>query len=366
MTKKHQYQNSMLQQGFSLIELMIALTLSTVVIGSVFSAFFNAKQTERLAHSLSRLQESGRFSLDYLAREIRMTGYLGCATAAGVNLNINAVNAPAGGLLGNELIGYEAPATSWWSTTQYDISGTLEIRTPKLGSDIINIKRATRIDGTLTGNLTQNNANITTSGDVTEYVQNNDLVLISDCVNADLFAATNVTITSGETLIVHAVGTDGNTVPQLANIYDDQASLYQFSSISYFVSDTGRDNSRGEPIYALYQANETFDAAEFNSQEIVEGVESMQILYGERSTNGNIDFVKASDVGTWADVTTIKIALMLTSNDSVRQSYDTNSYELLDVTSANTNAGSTASVNTHSEDKRLRQIFTSSTVLRNR
>jgi len=355
------------QHGFSLIELMIALVLSTVLIGGVFTTFFNAKQTDRFAQSLSRLQESGRFSLDYLAREIRMTGYLGCASATGVNLNINAVNAPVGGLLQNELMGYETPAAGWWEPTQYNRGDDLKIRKPKLGSDVINIKRASIINATLIGNLTQNNVNIATSGNISSFVRDNDLVLISDCINADLFAATNVAVTGGGTLIVHAQAKNGNTTPQLANIYNANATLYNFSSVSYFVADTTRNNSRGEPIHALYQATETFDGTSFISQEIIEGVENMQILYGVRSANDDITFVNASNVGTvgtWADVTTVKIALMLTSNDSVRQSNDNTSYSLLDIdiTAAASNPGLTQ----HDTDQRLRQIFTSSTMIRNR
>ncbi|NRA55246.1 MAG: PilW family protein [Gammaproteobacteria bacterium] len=363
MIKYPTFKNNRQKNGFSLIELMIALLLTSVVIGSVFSTFFTAKQTDRLAQSLARLQESGRFSLNYLATEVRMAGYLGCSTATGTEFNVNAAKPPVGGVIDNEVIGYDATTSNWWQTTQYAVGGNLKLRSPKLGTDILNIKIATSIDSALTGNITQNNNNITTSGDISDFISKDDLVLISDCVNADLFAATNVTVSGVTTVVTHGVATTGNTSASLAHSYDEDTVLYQFDSISYFVADTGRDNAHGDPIYALYQANENFDDDTFNSQEIVEGVENMQILYGEKSANGDMNFAKASDIGIWADVTTIKIALMLTSNNSVRQSVDNNSYSLLDV---NITGVSGSSINVHQNDKRLRQIFSSSIVLRNR
>jgi len=342
---------------------MIALVLTSLIIGSVFSTFFTAKETDRFAQSLARLQESGRFSLNYLATEVRMAGYLGCATATGNSFNVIAAKPPIGGVIDNEIIGYDATTSNWWQATQYAVNGSLKLRSPKVGTDILNIKIATSIDSVIAGNITQNNNNITTSGDISELIRKDDFMLISDCVNADLFSATNVAVSGGATVVTHGVSATGNTSASLTHSYGADAVLYQFDSISYFVADSGRDNDRGDPIYALYQANENFYNDTFNSQEIVEGVENMQILYGEQSANGDMNFAKASDVGTWADVTTIKIALMLTSNSSVRQSVDNNSYSLLDV---NITGESGSGINVHHNDKRLRQLFSSSIVLRNR
>jgi len=64
------------QSGFSLIELMIAMTLGlilTVIIGNVF---LGAKEAYRTTADLSRLQENARFAVTYLGRIIRMTSYV--------------------------------------------------------------------------------------------------------------------------------------------------------------------------------------------------------------------------------------------------------------------------------------------------
>ncbi|GAA5317387.1 MAG: hypothetical protein AseanaTS_25920 [Candidatus Pelagadaptatus aseana] len=65
------------QSGFSLIELMIAMVLSLVILLGVMQVFLGSRQTYVLADDMSRIQENGRFSLEFLAQSIRMGGYQG-------------------------------------------------------------------------------------------------------------------------------------------------------------------------------------------------------------------------------------------------------------------------------------------------
>ena len=66
------------QTGISLIEIMIALLIGTFLLGGVLQIFIGGKQTYRMQESLSRLQENGRFALDFIGRDVRMAGYWGC------------------------------------------------------------------------------------------------------------------------------------------------------------------------------------------------------------------------------------------------------------------------------------------------
>jgi type IV pilus assembly protein PilW len=64
------------QSGFSLIELMVAMTLGlilTVIIGNVF---LGAKESYRTTEDLSRLQENARFAVTHLGRIVRMASYV--------------------------------------------------------------------------------------------------------------------------------------------------------------------------------------------------------------------------------------------------------------------------------------------------
>ena len=54
-------------RGLSLVELMIALALSTTLILGVITVYLDSNQTSRLSTSLARIQESGRIAIDTIA-----------------------------------------------------------------------------------------------------------------------------------------------------------------------------------------------------------------------------------------------------------------------------------------------------------
>ena len=68
------------QTGMSLVELMIAVTLSIFVIGALVALFINSKENYRLNENMSRLQESARFAASFLAHDLRMSDYRACVT----------------------------------------------------------------------------------------------------------------------------------------------------------------------------------------------------------------------------------------------------------------------------------------------
>lgn len=63
------------QQGLSLIELMISITLGLVLMGAATQVMLSNNQTYRLNDDISRIQENGRIALDILVRDLRMGGY---------------------------------------------------------------------------------------------------------------------------------------------------------------------------------------------------------------------------------------------------------------------------------------------------
>jgi len=67
-------------QGFTLTEIMVALVISTILMGGVLSIMSSSKRTYALQNELSELQDNARFIIDELARELRMAGYFGCSS----------------------------------------------------------------------------------------------------------------------------------------------------------------------------------------------------------------------------------------------------------------------------------------------
>lgn len=62
------------QAGFSLVELMIAITLGLIVLLAVGSIYIGSRQTYRVQEDNARLQEAGRYALEVLGRSIRQAG----------------------------------------------------------------------------------------------------------------------------------------------------------------------------------------------------------------------------------------------------------------------------------------------------
>jgi len=94
------------------------------------------------------------------------------------------------------------------------------------------------------------------------------------------------------------------------------------------------------------------------AQPLVDGVENLQILYGE-NTDGNPlsanRYVRADQVGNMRDVVSVRIAMRFISREAVRQIADTNQYALLDATA----------IPLAANDRRLRREMTTTISLRN-
>lgn len=63
------------QQGFTLVELMIALTISLVLLLVIGTTFVSSRQAFRVQEDNARIQESGRFALEILGRSIKQAGH---------------------------------------------------------------------------------------------------------------------------------------------------------------------------------------------------------------------------------------------------------------------------------------------------
>src|SRR3990167_3581632 len=64
------------QRGFSLVELLVAFVISMLLLTGVIQVFFASKQTYASNEASSRLQENGRFALEFIAQSARHAGYV--------------------------------------------------------------------------------------------------------------------------------------------------------------------------------------------------------------------------------------------------------------------------------------------------
>lgn len=332
------------QHGFTLVELMVAMTIGLLLLGGVITILTSSHQTYRVNDALARMQENARYAFQLLSRDIRMAGYFGCAgSSASV---VNTLNNPTEFLwrFGQALEGFEATGSSAWMPA-LPPDGT--IPSPLGGRDIIVVRG---VDGEGTRVLQHPGGNPPGSANLKVTVgsglEEDNIVLVTDCLAAAIFQITNVNTSSGMDNIVHNTGnptanTPGNFTKALGKEFTG-GELVKISTRSYFIR-------TADQWPALYRKVGASDA-----EELVRGVEDMQIEYGEDlDDNWSADIYRTADgVTDWGKVVSVRISLLMQSieNNIVSQPQP---YIFNGVT-------------TTPADRRLRQAFTTVVTLRNR
>ena len=317
------------QTGFSLVEIMVAMVLSLILLGGVLQIFASTRTSYRVHDSVSQMQETGRFSMEMMTRDIRMADFWGCAD--GIGKVTNGLD-PGGGAgyidftLGG-LGGIEGAAGVPDSLVLRGGYGTgINVESPFGPQSSANIKVAAG-NGFAVG----------------------DILLVSDCTVADIFQLTSGQLDGNGTL-VHNTGatvTPGNLSPVtctganahcLSKVYDQNAVVFRPQQITYSVG----VGVSGE--FALLR----------NGQEMIDGVEDLQILYGEDTDGSGAAnrYVNATQVTDMEAVVSVRIALVTRSVQ-------------INVATAGQNY-SVMGTNKASADTRLRQVYTATVGVRNR
>lgn len=285
------------QKGFSLVELMIAITVGLAMMAGVMKIFINTKNNYRVQDEMSSVQENGRFAIDFIGKELRTGGFLGCASSKGVNPNTNnsSLSTDLSSMLnsGKTIRGYEFSAGDTLPSL-IPANGTFTAMTaftapPIVGTDIIIIQRANDCGAYLS------TAMATTASDVIVLPNScsfatGDFMIISSCSNVDVFKTSNVTGTT----IKHA--------NPLAVVYPSSAQIYKYIGTAFYIA-MGSDGRR-----ALWRHIQGQDP-----QELVPGVENLQIIYGEDTDNDSVAnrYVNANQVtaANWDKIVSIMLTL---------------------------------------------------------
>lgn len=366
------------QTGITLVELLVAMVLSLVLMTGVVQIFVVNKQNYNLNDEIAHMQQGARFAANWLERDIRMAGWTGCSSRnpAGVLVN-NTLNGPATAFTPERGVeGWEASSTGYgsysivangsvtdasqsgWSTSTSD-TPVLDSGTNSLtNSDIV---RVWQVDGdpvvvnSISPGTAQTVINVPPNADIAD----DDILMISDCSSVDIVQACNVTTISGGASInaVTSAGcTPGNIVTK-ALVNTAGAHLVQLSGWIYYVGKrtTHADYPNNPP--SLYRRKVGAQAAAETPEELVEGVESLQILYGEDTDTSDPDgvadrYVSADSVSDWGQVVSARIEILMQSErDDVVDGGQTFTFNGAQVTAT---------------DGRLRYPFTTTVALRNR
>jgi len=110
------------QRGITLIELMVAMAVSSVIMLGISNIYLSTKKSHVIHDEFARLQENIRYSGSTLALEIRNSGYFGCAAGQDPSSITNGLVGSENVLLNFEtgIFGYDALGTDIGNTLVYD------------------------------------------------------------------------------------------------------------------------------------------------------------------------------------------------------------------------------------------------------
>ena len=329
------------QTGVSVIEIMVSIAISLILLAGVMQIMLTNKHTYRVQEAFARLQENGRFAIDFLAKDIRMAGFFGCGSGANapnniVDLDQDGIADEVASFSGNGLSGFEYSGLPLVLNSSTNLISTDVLP----NTDIIKITRGTNAGLHISEPSYQNDANIKLDPVLAQGMfSQDDILFVTNCEASDIFATTGVSVSGGANShldISHAA--NANLTSHLSKVYQDDAEVMKMVSHYYYVG----TNSAGVP--ALFRAS-LGNNASILKEELVEGIEDLQLLYGEDTDDDRVVNVYA-DAGSVTDFTkVISIRITLT----VRTIED-------NIASQTTAAG----------DKRLRRSFTTSVTIRNR
>ncbi|HYQ24208.1 PilW family protein [Stenotrophomonas sp.] len=383
-------------RGLSLIELMISMVIGLIIMLAVVQVFAASREAYRLSEGLARVQENSRFAMDTLQREIRMAGHFGCvndqaqtsATRVSLRSTLDGATNPV--LDFNRSIqGYEATDTGPGKTLAIkatpDTGGTAY--SPALPDAIANAL-SNRVDGSdiiALRYLMPDGVPVTSiGGDASKPVFNFDasrlsvlrsgvanpgLYGVADCSSATVFQASAVNATSAS-VTFNTVKLNGSRT-FVEGYTVGQANLYRAESAVYYV---GYDaDTRQRSLYRVrFSATPGGDLAAGAPEPLVEGVDNLQLLYGQdrnldtpapsgyidrQGTAKTVQESLPADVQlAWRRVGAVQIGLLMSSPDpaSARQS---------DGAAALIGMGVTYTPPT---DGRMRAVYQTSVALRNR
>ena len=92
MKLKRQFKNS--NQGFTLVELLIAMVVALLALDAIYSTFLNQQKSYVMQEEIAAMSQNVRAAMFYMQREIRMAGCdpIGTANASIVTANATSIN----------------------------------------------------------------------------------------------------------------------------------------------------------------------------------------------------------------------------------------------------------------------------------
>jgi type IV pilus assembly protein PilW len=378
------------QQGFSLVELMVALLIGVILTSGVISVYITSKASYSMNNGLGQVQEAGRFALGIMQPILVMAGNAGCShplspdafydgneiinpdpvyifryAVYGFEYTGTGIGAPHAATAATPIAANAnewSPALSISPLVQAQLIGS---GTPALKySDVLMVHEMLTNPATVTADTGQFGA-FTFAATNAPPMSAGMLMMASNCVkDVDVFQATGVTSTT----VSHAnSGSPGNSTPAGAwgNLDLTKGSVGPAQAYVFFVgSGIGGESS-------LFEASLNTAGQLGTPKEMVPGVENMQVLYGvdtdTDSIPNNYETAAEVDAGScgasncWNRVVSVRVALLVHSdaNTTDQAPSSVTKFHMLGTVAAD------SFTYTPYADRRLRRYFVQTFSLRN-
>lgn len=355
------------QSGLTIVELMVGLMLSLLLVAGVLQVYLGSQTTYKVTEGLSRMQESTRSAAELIAKEIRMAGYIPCSQPEDAVSLIDPNEQDWWTALFDQPIrGYDD--TDSRSNFPSDIATDV-----KQGTDAIVILRAGK---NVAGVEVFDDANkkfiLQRAIDGNSFAQSGSLMVACDSTNARLFQAS--TVGDNSITVAEAGGSlkPGNT-SEINYLFGSDSQISNYSAVAYYIRQSSSGNANEYSLYRKYLlVNGDGDSEVSNAEELAEGIENMQLLYGyDDNGDGFADrYLNAkhgeftNDSNNWQNVASVKIGLLYASEDGLREANDLDNGEYIVANTLIGTSEGSATV-THEKDRRKRYVATTTVMLRN-
>lgn len=309
------FKTSRQHQGFSLVELMIAMMLGLFLIGGVISVFLSNREVYRQNENLARMQENARYAFEVLGRDVREAGGIVCgANFAPTNVVTN-------------------PSNNWWSSwndgtnningirgfygkqnnasfpkafgtaAASRVEGTDDATTP----DALIVLSASTQSYTITTHVPTATPPTFTLNTTSHRFSVGEVIMACDYGKAALFQVTGPSVLNDTNL-----ANDGNTVEHssaLVNAFQSGGQLTPLSASAWYIGFNGRG---GRSLYRIYLSG--------NPEEIAEGVTDLQLFYLTKDASGNLPTSYVRDttgITDWSRVVAVRMVFTMQSLENV-------------------------------------------------
>jgi type IV pilus assembly protein PilW len=333
-------------RGFSMVELMVAITLALVVTAAVVSVFVGSRAAYQSTSGTAAATDGGRFALSFIQESARGAGYMACASGF-----IDAVQPTTNqlaydfqhGVMGFEAVGstpasaIALPATqvagagagSWLADADATVAPVTDFTGASANqvsnSDVLvlrsSLPRATPVYLTLGNNVGDSTVAVSSDGGM----QPGQIAAVSDCSQAVTFQIASVPAGTPTNITLAAAG---NGAATLNSQFPVGAQVMPLTTSVYYIGQ-GMD---GDTALRRLDLNGVQNGpGVFSDEELVPDIENMQVLYGiaAAGTTTPTQYVTADQVTDFNTVVAIKIAVLAASPPSGKQVAPAQPYNLL-------------------------------------